>query len=68
MSLLSPPQLTPALSGVLARFRPVNSMVLVEHYKTQAVNGIVLPEAKEKTFHQGVVVAVDPANKSPPAH
>ena len=62
MSLLSPQPLTTKLTGIVSRIRPTGEMLLVQHYNTQSVEGIVLPQQKNTKFQQGMVIAVDNAH------
>ncbi|BFU21466.1 Chaperonin 10 Kd subunit, putative [Entamoeba histolytica] len=62
MSLLSPQPISTRLTGLMAKIKPTGDMVLVQHYTTQTVNGIILAEQKNDKFQQGMVVSINTDN------
>ncbi|KAL7714566.1 Chaperonin 10 Kd subunit [Entamoeba marina] len=62
MSLLSTQNINSKLSGTISRLQPTGEMILVQHYNTQSINGIVLPQQENKNFQQGMVVAINKEN------
>ena len=62
MSLLSPQKITLPLKVLMSKMKPLNDMVLVQHYSNQTINGIVIAEQKNDKFQQGMIVGINSNN------
>lgn len=62
MSLLTPQKISLPLKGMMKNVKPLNDMVLIQHYSNQTINGIVIAEQKSDKFQQGMVVAINTNN------